>query len=91
MIEEFGYTADIWALDNTTKLPGIQNSQTVMFQPLCGLFQQTWYLPLRYAPLVIELELADVGQPVISDGFAAEVSVVAGVFKASSTSVLWEI
>ncbi len=83
MIEESGYNNDIWALNDTTKLPGI--GQTVMFQPLCGLLQQTKYLPSRYAPLGIELELADVLDPIVSD-FAAEDSIVAGVFKASNTS-----
>jgi hypothetical protein len=72
-------------------LPGIAVAQTVMFQPLCGLLQQTKYLPLRYAPLDIELELADVADPVISDGLAEESSVVAGVFNASNNSTLWKI
>ena len=65
-IEEFGYNYDISVLNNVAKLPGIETSQTVMFQPLCGLFQQTKYLPLRYAPLEIELELADVLEPLIN-------------------------
>ncbi len=63
-------------LNDTTKPLGITNSQTVMFQPLCGLFQQTKYLPLRYAPLEIELELADVNDPIMSDGLADESSLV---------------
>ena len=58
MIEEFGYNDDISKLGTPAELPGIgATSQTVMFQPLCGLFQQTKYLPLRYAPLEIELDL----------------------------------
>ena len=91
MIEEFGYNYDIWALDNTVKLPGIQTSQTVMFQPLCGIFQQTKYLPLRYAPLEIELELADVLDPIVSEGFALEADPDATKFKASNTSLAWKI
>jgi hypothetical protein len=68
---------------NTVDLfPGIQNSQTVMFQPLCGLFQQTKYLPLRYAPLEIELELADVLDPLIN---------LETPFLAGNTSQLWKI
>ena len=51
--EEFGYFGDIWTLNDTVKLPGTAGSQTVMFQPLCGIFQQTKYLPLKYAPLEI--------------------------------------
>ena len=46
--EEFGYEGNIWDLNDTTKLPGLgAGSQTVMFQPLCGIFQQTKYLPLK--------------------------------------------
>ena len=81
-IEEFGYNYDIAVLNNEAKLPGIVNSQTVMFQPLCGLFQQTKYLPLRYAPLEIELELADVLEPLIN---------LDGPFLAANTSQLWKI
>ena len=91
MVEEFGYNYDISQLGSTVLLPGIQNSQTVMFQPLCGIFQQTKYLPLRYAPLEIELELADVSDPIVSDGFAADGDSDATKFKAANTSVLWKI
>jgi hypothetical protein len=82
-VEEFGYNADIAYLNSEAKLPGIgTTSQTVMFQPLCGLFQQTKYLPLRYAPLEIELELADVLDPLIN---------LNTVFTAANTSQLWKI
>lgn len=33
--------------------------RTVLFKPLCGLFNQTNYLPLRYLPIEIELELCN--------------------------------
>ena len=75
---------------DTIRLPGFAGSQTVMFQPLCGIFQQTKYLPLKYAPLEIELELADVLDPIISV-FAEETDATAGKFKASNTSTLWKI
>ena len=88
--EEFGYASDIWTMSDTIRHPGFAGSQTVMFQPLCGIFQQTKYLPLKYAPLEIELELADVLDPIISV-FATEADTTAGVFKASNTSTLWKI
>ncbi len=61
-----------------------------MFQRLCGLFQQAKYLPLRYAPLEIELELADVLDPIVSDFVLAD---AAGSlkFNATNTSLLWKI
>jgi hypothetical protein len=54
-----------------TSLPGIggstgANNQTVMFKPLCGLFNQTKYIPLRDCPIEIELELADNDEPIVS-------------------------
>ncbi len=91
MTEEFGYNDAISKLSTTQSLPGIgANSQKVMFQPLCGLFQQTKYWPLRYAPLEIELELADVLDPCVSE-LALESSTDVGVFKESNTSQLWKI
>ena len=91
-IEEFGYNYDMGLLDNVDRHPGIgQASQTVMFQPLCGLFQQTKYLPLRYAPLEIELELADVNDPIITEFVAEADTATPAKFKASNTSVLWKI
>jgi hypothetical protein len=89
--EEFGYNG-IEQLYNVALHPGIgQASQTIMFKPLCGLFQQTKYLPLRYAPLEIELELADVLDPIISDFYVEGDVEVPARFKASNTSVLWKI
>ncbi len=82
-IEQFGYNKDISDLNTEALLPGITNYQTVMFQPLCGIFQQTKYLPLRYAPLEIELELADVSDPIVSTFGAA--------FTAANTSTSWKI
>ena len=65
-------------------LPGFTTSQTVMFKPLCGLFAQTKYLPLRFCPIEIELELADVGDPIVigNDTLLDE-------FTASNTSEKW--
>ncbi len=82
-IEQFGYNKDIADLSTTTLLPGITNYQTVMFQPLAGIFQQTKYLPLRYAPLEIELELADVMDPIVSTFGTA--------FTDLNTSTTWKI
>ena len=62
-----------------------------MFQPLCGLFQQTKYLPLRYAPLEIELELADVLDPIVSVFSDDNDATNPSLFKAINTSVLWKI
>jgi hypothetical protein len=72
--------------DNDTYrgLPGGQ-SQTVLFKPLSGLLNQPKYLPLRYCPLTIELEIvSNSGDPIISD-------LTGTVFTAENTSVAWQI
>jgi hypothetical protein len=83
--EGFGYLDDIREIDTLLELPGIEPNlyQTVMFKPLCGLFNQSKYIPLRYMPIELELELADNDEPVIS--------VFNAVFAAANTSTSWKI
>ena len=69
MCEGFGYKVDIDRLEYLGDLPGIFKGQyqTVMFKPLCGLFNQAKYLPLRCMPIDLEFELADWDAPIITD------------------------
>jgi hypothetical protein len=83
-IEGFGYNDDIENLNTAAKLPGITTFQTVMFKPLCGLFQQTKYLPLRYCPIEFELELANTLDPIVAPGISQE-------FSEANTSGLWRL
>ena len=84
--EEFGYNADISLLNTLALLPGFTTSQTVMFKPLCGLFAQTKYLPLRFCPIEIELELADVGDPIVLGN-----ETTLDEFTAANTSEKWKL
>ena len=60
-------------------------SQTVLFKPLSGLLNQSKYLPIRYAPLTIELEIvSNSNDPIISD-------LTGTVFTGENTSVAWQI
>jgi hypothetical protein len=83
--EGFGYLDDVRELDEVAEIPGIKagSFQTVMFKPLCGLFNQSKYLPLRYMPIEIELELADNEAPIITNLNTA--------FTAANTSISWTI
>jgi hypothetical protein len=54
-----------------------------MFKPLCGLFNQSKYIPLRYMPIEIELELADNDAPIITN--------FGDKFTAANTSISWKI
>ena len=85
MSEGFGYPDDIITLDELGELPGIRNNayHTVMFKPLCGLFNQSKYLTLRYMPIELELELADNDAPIITDFNT--------VYTADTTSISWRI
>ena len=66
-------------------IPGNQ-SQTVLFKPLSGLLNQPKYLPIRYCPLTIELELVNSSnEPIVSALDDAR------PFKAANTSLLWQI
>ncbi len=66
--EGFGYHEDIEELNEIGEVPGISANEhhTVMFKPLCGLFNQAKYLPLRCMPIELELELADNDAPIIT-------------------------
>jgi len=83
-IEGFGYNDALVNLDTTTSLPGFNSYQTVMFKPLCGILQQTKYLPLRYCPLEFELELAGADEPIVTPGSSA-------AFTTANTSGLWKL
>ncbi len=61
-----------------------------MFQPPCGIFQPRKCLPLRYAPLEIELELADVLDPIVGE-FSLETDPHATQLKARNTPTNWKI
>ena len=79
----FGNNQDINKLNTTALLPGITSFQTVCFKPLCGLLMQTKYIHLRYCPIEIELELADVSEPIIFGQY--------GEFTNANTSFNWKL
>ena len=41
---------------DAVNIKGFNNKMTVGFKPLCGLFSQFKYIPLKYAPITLELE-----------------------------------
>ena len=95
MCESFGHKDDVEMLTTIFDLPGIGKGgyQTVMFKPLCGLFSQAKYLPLRYMPIELELELADWDAPIITDFYVAPVggepAEDPGHFRSTNTSTAW--
>jgi hypothetical protein len=91
-VEGFGYRYDdatnlALAAGTTASLPGIPGnggSRRVSFKPLSGLLSQAKWLPIRYCPIQIELELVNGALDAIVDPAAAG-------FDAADTSVDWQI
>ena len=77
---------------NAVNYPGIpaNRSRTVFFKPLLGIFNQSKYLPIRYAPITLEFELVNnLTDPIINHldddrGGAA-------VWTEANTSTIWMI
>ena len=80
---------------NAQNLRGIPSGQscTVLFKPLSGLFSQPKYLPLRYMPITIELELVDnMNDPIVYTAAVAPNPIIdPTLFYTSNTSMLWQI
>ena len=106
LVNNAGNTALTYEV-NAANCQGFYNEMTVGFKPLCGLFSQFKYLPLKYmGNLTIELELVNNAIDCIinpndydeSDtGIAADlrnrftIAVAGDTGKATNTSIDWEI
>ena len=91
--EAFGAHWDTGATAAYPVLQGIDGAQalTVLFKPLSGLLNQNKMLPIRYAPITLELELVDAPtDPVVAIQLDAATGVPAN-FKAATTSNDWQI
>ena len=89
LAESFGYTTtEARDLNSTTTFAGIPpgQMQTVMFKPLSGLLNQPKYLPLRYMPLTLELELVKIYLDPIADQ-----SLLGDPMDNGNTSTSWQI
>jgi len=87
--EAFGFMADSQDAVTTNNLKGItpQEAQTVMFKPLSGILNQGKMMPIRYAPITIELELvSDSNEPILSNFTGAS-----SAFSSANTSTKWHI
>jgi hypothetical protein len=93
--EGFGYNLELRDLPGANNkpdpnnLPGILKQQTVCFKPLSGILSQSKYIPLRYCPIEIELELADMDDPIITNGDHLDPDEKAAF--ELSTSISWKL
>jgi hypothetical protein len=87
VVEGFGFLYDDHAIE-AKKLEYIgiapQDYQTVMFKPLCGLLNQSKYIPLDYCGnIVLEMELVDDPAEAVASNIAPFTNV--------NNSLLWEL
>ena len=94
-MEGFGRNNNIRDTDESTltalNFSGILHgqAQTVLFKPLSGLFNQNKFLPVRYAPITIELELVnDATEPILTKLVTGSAT---DLFTADNTSLVWQI
>ena len=80
---------------DASNIKGFNNKMTVGFNPLCGLFSQFKYIPLKYAPITLELELVNsITEPIIiqtGTGTDAGDFPDGTVAQPQNTSNMWEI
>ena len=81
---------------NDSTFKGIEGGDfiRVLFKPLCGIFSQPKFLPIRYCPIVIELELvSNSNDPILSaitvNGLFVNNPPVS--FTTGNTSTSWQI
>ena len=87
--EAFGFIHNKHVTYTNSTFPGIKQGQglQVLFKPLSGLLNQNKMMPVRYAPITIELELVDdATEPIWSNDIAGTNAIVA-----ANNSLVWSI
>ena len=74
-------------------LPQIKagKSKIVNFKPLCGLLNQDKFLPLKFVPIVLELELGDSDDAIVTPQTYAAGTVYNTVYTTANTTNKWLI
>ena len=92
--EAFGQKIDKYTVFNTETIAGIKptQTQTVLFKPCSGLFNQPKMLPIRYMPITIELEIVhDNTEPVVSNSSPGSEGFDITNNATGNTSTSWQI
>jgi hypothetical protein len=87
--EAFGFVHNKHVATTNAAFAGIKQGQglQVLFKPLSGLLNQNKMMPIRYAPVTIELELVDdATEPIWSNNTAGTNAIVN-----SNNSLVWSI
>lgn len=68
-----------------------QTSKIVNFKPLCGLFNQSKYLPLKFVPITLEFELGDINDAIITPATYAVGTGFNTIYTTTNTTNSWQI
>ena len=82
--DQFNRSSHAWSEDS---MKGIlaNGKQTVSFKPYLGLFNQSKLIPIKQAPLILELEVVNnMEDPIISP-------IAGSPFQSVNSSIIWEI
>ena len=93
---EYGKIDKRWTRHSMTGIPGANGSARFGHKPVCGLLESNYYLPLRYAPLEIELTVvSDEHTPVITPFSVSDPATQNDdtnyYFTTGDTSTKWEL
>jgi hypothetical protein len=90
-IEGFGMRYDDYGGPIDAQYPGIAggSQRVVMFKMISGIFNQEKFLPIRYMPITIEIELTSIqNDPVL---WPADITAGSAPFNTTNTSNSWQI
>lgn len=90
-IEGFGARYDGYGQAIDANYPSIagQSQRTVMFKLMSGIFNQEKFLPIRYMPITLEIELTSVNNdPVV---YPRDIGLATVPFNTANTSNNWQI
>ena len=68
-----------------------QKSKIVNFKPLLGIFNQSKYLPLKYVPIILEFELCDTNDAIITPQTYDASTGYNTIYTTTNTTNLWQI
>jgi hypothetical protein len=86
--DEYAWQQNRFDVDDFHGIPP-ESGMTVLFKPLSGILNQNKLLPLKYAPITIELELVDdKNEPILSQ--VSKPGMAEG-FSTDNTSTSWSI
>ena len=66
-------------------------SKIVNFKPLCGILNQSKYLPLKFVPITLEFELCDINDAIVTPATYDATTNFRDIYTTTNTTNLWQI